>query len=97
MVLLKIYILVVAVVGLVTLAVFGWDKRQAKLDRWRIPEKNLHILALLGGWLGALAGMQIFRHKIRKPVFWAITVLISLVHVLLVWAIVNLGPAISAR
>jgi uncharacterized membrane protein YsdA (DUF1294 family) len=43
---------------------YGWDKAMAKLRRRRIPEA-----ALLGGGLGALLGMLLFRHKIRKGPF----------------------------
>ena len=46
--------------------VYGYDKRQAKAGEWRIPEKALHAIELLGGWPGALLAQQVFRHKIRK-------------------------------
>ncbi|SJM91388.1 Cold-shock protein (fragment) [Crenothrix polyspora] len=43
---------------------------------WRIPEKSLHTLELLGGWPGALLAQRTLRHKNRKPsyqvVFWLI-------------------------
>ena len=44
-------------------AVYGWDKLCAKRNWWRVPEKILLLLALLGGSLGAMAAMAIFRHK----------------------------------
>lgn len=46
--------------------VYGYDKRQAKAGEWRIPEKALHAIELLGGWPGALLAQQVFRHKTRK-------------------------------
>ncbi|MBQ9377398.1 MAG: DUF1294 domain-containing protein [Schwartzia sp.] len=46
-----------------TLAVYDWDKLCAKRRWWRVPEKTLLLLALLGGSLGALAAMAFFRHK----------------------------------
>ena len=46
-----------------TFAVYGWDKFCAKGGLWRVPEKMLLLLALLGGSPGALAAMAIFRHK----------------------------------
>lgn len=47
-------------------AVYGYDKQQAKAGEWRIPEKVLHAIELLGGWPGALLAQQVFRHKTRK-------------------------------
>ena len=56
-------------VNLLTLAVYGFDKYRAKVHRERIPEAALMGLALIGGSVGALAGMRLFRHKIRKRKF----------------------------
>ena len=50
-------------------AAFGIDKRKAENGSWRISEKALIMLAVLGGSAGALAGMLAFRHKTRKPLF----------------------------
>jgi uncharacterized membrane protein YsdA (DUF1294 family) len=47
----------------------AYDKRQAKRKGQRIPEKNLWMLALLGGGIGAYFGMQMFRHKTRHTSF----------------------------
>lgn len=54
---------------------FGYDKFQAKQGGWRIPEKVLLGLTLLGGGVGALAGMWLFRHKTRKNHFWIAAVI----------------------
>lgn len=48
---------------------YAQDKQAAKLGRQRIPEKNLHVLALLGGWPGALLAQQRLRHKSSKAEF----------------------------
>lgn len=42
---------------------FGIDKRRARRNRWRIPERTLFLFPLLGGTLGAILGMRVFRHK----------------------------------
>lgn len=42
------------------------DKRKAKKGSWRIPEKTLFIITALGGGIGTIAGMYIFRHKTQK-------------------------------
>ena len=49
--------------------VFGWDKLKAKRDGWRVPEKSLLTLAVIGGSVGALMGMKVFRHKTKKAKF----------------------------
>lgn len=56
-------------VNLFALGMYGEDKRRAKKGLWRISEKTLLVIALIGGASGALFGMLLFRHKIRKPVF----------------------------
>ena len=62
-------IIYIAVVSLVTFAVYGTDKRRAEKSRWRIPESLLIVLAVLGGSIGALAGMLCFHHKTKKAKF----------------------------
>ena len=62
------------VMSLATFIVYSIDKRRAKQEGNRISEKTLHILSLLGGWPGAIAGQKLFRHKTYKKsfrfVFW---------------------------
>ena len=41
------------------------DKQKAKRGKWRIPEKTLFLLALIGGSLGTTLGMSTFRHKTK--------------------------------
>ena len=65
--LLLFYLLTINAVGfLIMLA----DKEKAKKHLWRIPEATLLTVAALGGSLGCLAGMRLFRHKTRKPKFY---------------------------
>ncbi|MBP5669841.1 MAG: DUF1294 domain-containing protein, partial [Lachnospiraceae bacterium] len=47
----------------------GADKKKAKSGAWRIPEKTLFLPAILGGSIGAIAGMQVFRHKTKHWYF----------------------------
>ena len=48
---------------------FGYDKKQALVKQWRIPEKQLYLSALMGGWMGGILAMQVFRHKTVKQSF----------------------------
>ncbi|KAF3046589.1 hypothetical protein E8E12_011098 [Didymella heteroderae] len=52
-----------------TFLTYGYDKMQARHLEWRVSEWTLHLLGLLGGWPGALAGMHFFQHKTRKTKF----------------------------
>ena len=59
-----------AVVNLAVFCMFGIDKSRARRHQWRIPERRLLAMALLGGSLGALMGMRVFRHKTRHKLFF---------------------------
>lgn len=52
-----------AVVNVVTFAMFAYDKWCAKNDKWRVPEAKLLFWTSIGGALGAGAAMQICHHK----------------------------------
>lgn len=65
----KIFIIYLAIISIITFAVFGIDKLKAIKDKWRIPEKVLFLLSIIGGSVGAMLGMYTFRHKTKKPLF----------------------------
>ena len=65
----KILIIYFIIINLITFAVFGIDKLKAIKDKWRIPEKVLFLLSVIGGSIGATLGMYIFRHKTKKIAF----------------------------
>ena len=79
----------------VTFGTYAKDKSAAQHNRRRTEERKLHLLALLGGWLGALAGQRLFRHKTAKRsflvIFWA-TVLIN--SGVLLWALSPAGASV---
>jgi len=68
------------IVSVLTFIIYTRDKGAAKSGSWRTPESSLHLLALFGGWLGALLAQQVLQHKSKKQtfrvVFW-ITVLLN--------------------
>src|SRR5947209_3604931 len=70
-----------ALMSLVTLIAYGWDKFRAIREKSRIRERTLHLLEFFGGWPGAIIGRTLFRHKRRKLGFSIITGLISLLHI----------------
>lgn len=70
-------------INILTFVVFGVDKYKAIKKQYRVPEKTLFLLAVMGGSAGALAGMFAFRHKTRKwyfrigiPCIWAVQILL---------------------
>ncbi len=56
-------------VNVLAFAAYGIDKRKAIRNAWRIPERTLLLLAVVGGSIGAILGMRFFHHKTRKPKF----------------------------
>ena len=54
---------------------YAADKSAAQKNAWRISERTLHMLGLVGGWPGALIAQQVLRHKSKKAsfrtLFWA--------------------------
>ena len=65
------YVLLVlfVLVNLVAFALMGVDKQRARTHQWRVPEKTLFLLAIVGGSVGALLGMWCFHHKTRHWYF----------------------------
>jgi uncharacterized membrane protein YsdA (DUF1294 family) len=67
------------VASAITFVAYAIDKRAARKGSWRTKEKTLHLLALIGGWPGALLAQKLLRHKTAKQpfrgVFWLTVVL----------------------
>ncbi len=59
------------------------DKKRAIKKRWRISEATLMTVAALGGSIGTLLGMRLFRHKTQHPKFTVGVPLILLLQMLL--------------
>lgn len=75
-----------AAINLATFIVYGADKRRARKGKWRVPEKTLFLLPLLGGSAGALLGMRMFHHKTRHWYFvWGIPAILLAQIALAVW------------
>ena len=84
-------------VSLVTLLLYGWDKRAAMHQRQRTPENTLHLFSLLGGWPGALIARPLFRHKTRKQPFTTIFWLTAVISAALLIVLLRWGPIEEAR
>ena len=61
-----VYLFLMNLIGFLSMLI---DKRRARKNGWRIRERTLFLLAILGGSIGSLSGMYIFRHKTRHWYF----------------------------
>jgi uncharacterized membrane protein YsdA (DUF1294 family)/cold shock CspA family protein len=66
--------------GMVSGAAYWLDKSAAQAGAWRVSENTLHFLDLIGGIAGGLTSQALLRHKISKPGFTLLTVLIIVLH-----------------
>ena len=66
-----ILLIYLAAVNLFGLIIMGVDKSRAKRRKWRIPEATLFLVAIIGGSIGSIAGMYLFRHKTKHWYFVA--------------------------
>ena len=78
--LLTIYLILINALGLLLMCL---DKHYARKKMWRIPERTLMTVAALGGSLGSLMGMYLFRHKTRHRKFTLWVPLLLALHLVL--------------
>src|SRR5687767_7398029 len=74
--------------SLASAVAYAADKSAARTGRWRTAERTLHVLALVGGWPGALIAQRMFRHKSRKRSFqvaFLFTVVLNCAALLWFW------------
>ena len=76
-----IYLVITNIIGY---AIMGIDKSKAKKHAWRIPEKTLFGISIIGGSLGTLLGMYSFRHKTKHWYFVIGMPVILIIHVVLI-------------
>ena len=79
------------IINLVAFAIFGIYKKRAKKGQWRIPEKTLFLSAILGGSIGAILGMYLFRHKTKHWYFRIGIPAILIAQIVIVYLLVNKG------
>ena len=78
--LLTLYLIIVNVAGLIIMLV---DKHNAIHGKFRTPERVIWTVAAIGGSLGVLLGMRLFRHKTQKGFFPLGIPLLTVVHIFL--------------
>ena len=80
---------VLACLNLVSFLLMGNDKKRAKKNQRRIPEKTLFLSAALFGALGGTLGMYVFRHKTKHKIFVYGMPAILAAQLLIVWVAVR--------
>lgn len=79
------YVLVMTIIGFLSMYI---DKRKAIKHQWRIPEKTLFIIALLGGSIGSNLGMTICRHKTKH---WYFVIGMPVILILQIIIVIGVG------
>lgn len=80
-----------------TFVAYAIDKSAARNNRWRTKESTLHLLALIGGWPGALVAQRVLRHKSKKEAFRAAFWLTAIVNcAALGWLVFAAGRNVQA-
>ena len=77
------YLIVWAVMSLVTFTIFVYDKLQAKRGKWRVKEATLFIACACFGGIGGVLGMNILRHKTKHWYFKLFFPLMMIVQIIL--------------
>ena len=77
------------VINILTFFIMWWDKHEAKLGDWRVSEKFLFCLVLLGGGIGGIAGMYVFRHKTQKWYFKYGFPIILIIEILILYFLIK--------
>ena len=80
------YLLVINIIAFITIFI---DKAKAKKHNYRVSENTLIVLSLIGGSVGSLLGMTMFRHKTKKKKFYLGIPIIYLINQLIILIIFN--------
>lgn len=82
-VLMKILVVYLVIVNLAAFMVMGIDKHKAHRHQWRISERNLFVMGVIGGGPGVLLGMSFFHHKTRHLKFTLGIPLVVILNILM--------------
>ncbi|MEH3772412.1 DUF1294 domain-containing protein [Enterobacter asburiae] len=82
-------------INVLTMVIYGADKMAARKGMRRVPEATLLVFGVTGGWPGAIAGQQLFRHKTQKQPFrtyFFISVVVSIAVMGAVYSLSSYSP-----
>lgn len=81
----ELWLIWLAVSSVILFCLMYIDKAKAIKGKWRISEKTLLLLSALGGFLGGIVGMYLFRHKTKKWYFHAVFILSAIAHLSIIF------------
>lgn len=76
-----IIFVIFGLVSILTYLIYAKDKKAARNNKWRTPEKTLHLYSLLCGWPGAIIAQQRLRHKTQKQSFRVVFIITILINI----------------
>ncbi len=76
-------------INIFTFITFGIDKYKSIKNKYRVKEKTLFILSIIGGFVGAILAMKIFRHKTLKPSFKYGIPIICIIELIIIFVILR--------
>lgn len=85
----NILLIVVATVNCMAFIIYGVDKIKAINNEWRVSEKRLLRISMIGPF-GSYLGMKLFRHKVKKTRFYVGIPIFILIHIIILTIIVSL-------
>lgn len=85
----KVFMIYLIAINIITAIVYGVDKANACKGRWRVPNNVLIALAFIGGSIGALIAMYLFRHKTKKIYFKIGIPLIIITQIVVLFFVMN--------
>lgn len=83
------FIIYLVVINIIAFLAMGIDKRRSIKNEWRISEKALFTLAFIGGSIGSILGMYIFRHKTKKIYFQIFFYVALVLQIIGIWYVLN--------
>ena len=81
----ELLIIYFAVINILGFFAMGIDKDRAQKKCWRIPEKTLFAIAIMGGGLGTWLGMYMFRHKTKHGYFVKVVSVVMIIQMALLF------------
>ena len=81
----KWVLIYIAVINIIAFFAMGIDKERAQKRHWRIPEKTLFTMAIIGGGFGTWLGMYMYRHKTKHDYFVKIVSVVMIIQIALLF------------